>query len=278
MPALTLQALQTSGAVQHYLFPKGHYREGQGHIKFHFKNLTPPEQKNAILACINASSNAAFLIQGPAGSGKSFIAMEIIIFHAPLGRVLVTAPTNVAADELTMKLTKMAAEHLSDHNVKRLAPTTHISSICETSCFLDNSGQHRLPGPVEITEKTILVTTVATAGRLGFTKEGGIDFRLIVVDEAAFPLEYQLAGGILPLIGGCHPPRLVLLGDVHQICQRSPTQVASQWAANQSLFSRLLKSEAYQHERANKVILLNNHRNPKKIVDVMNKITSLKTS
>ena len=270
MLSLNLQALESSPTGMNYLFPGKHSRS-ETPVTF-LQNDLSHEQQQAVTAVRGASPKAPFLIQGPAGSGKSKIGVEITLQSARTGKVLVTTPTNVAADEMAKKIYETAKIHLPHLNVKRFSTTNHLGTDCETLCFLDTSGKHILPAPETLAKVDVLVSTVASAGRLGYTKSGPIKFELVVMDEAAFALEYAQVVGLLPLTQNCQP-RLVLLGDVYQISQKSWLPVAKKWETNRSLFCRLLNLEAYKEEDSNKFLLCSNHRNPPVIVKMINHIS-----
>ena len=202
------------------------------------------------------------------------VGSEIVLQFAQQkkGRILVLAPTNNAADRTAIKLKSLVTRHLPHLEVRRFSAENHLSSVCVEFCFLDGNQKHKMPACDIFTENIILVATVASAGRLGYTKSGAIRFSLILVDEAAYPLEYQISLGFMPLTQDKNRPHLVLLGDIHQISQQSWLSVAQDWPVNQSLFSRLMKHPVYNTDNCNKIILTENHRNPPRVIYLMNKI------
>ena len=269
---LTLQSLEASTSALSYLFPGPHTRKLMD-VNFYQKILSP-EQQLAVKAAMGADKTTPFLVQGPAGSGKSQVGIEIAMQTMAKmgGPILMTAPTNIAADELALKMKRMTEQHLPHLQVRRFSAENHSSALCPNLCFLDDKGKHKMPSCDVFTNSLVLVSTVASAGRLGYTKAGPIRFTSIIMDESGFPLEYQQSVGFVPLTQNGNQPRLVLLGDIYQISQKSWLNVAKQWTVNQSLFHRLMNLPVYNVDDCNKVVLNDNHRNPPRIVFIMNLI------
>ena len=208
------------------------------------RGLNPSQQ----LAVQGALTEKVTLIQGPPGSGKTYIACEIVAILCQWlatdaeNRILVTARTNVAVDTLTQRLLDRGIR------VIQLGCPENTNSPASLHHHLElkrlESGKNRIPNLVTA-QKDILkcaqvvATTCAGAGD-PLLKD--MAFHCIVIEEAEQVTE---PASLIPIVLGCQ--KLVLIGDPHQpspcplIGRRRPAQeiTDTRKEPHRSLFHRL---------------------------------------
>jgi regulator of nonsense transcripts 1 len=160
-------------------------------------------QKDAINHAVH---NVLTIIQGPPGTGKTTVAAHIIKLKLeldPEARILVTAPSNNASDNLAKMLhdikvdvVRVIGQHTRETTVPQLLSTARASK--------EHKREHKV-----ISEARVIVCTCAMAfcGRL---KKNHFDFTLI--DEATQATEPEV---LTTLVRGTK--QLVLVGDQKQL-------------------------------------------------------------
>lgn len=203
------------------------------------------------------------LIQGPPGTGKT-LTCATLVYHLSkmnLGKVLVTAPSNVAVDQLAVRIHRTGlkvvrlcaksreavpsvADYLYLHNQVKLLKVSiseelnKLLELKEEVGELSEKDEERLKQLVSLVESKIL----QSADVICTTCVGAMDkrlsrfrFRQVLVDEATQSTEPEC---LVPLVTGAK--QIVLVGD-H--CQLGPIIVCKK-AANaglgRSLFERLV--------------------------------------
>ncbi|ANQ07834.1 Regulator of nonsense transcripts [Plasmodium coatneyi] len=203
------------------------------------------------------------LIQGPPGTGKT-LTCATLVYHlskTKMGKVLVTAPSNVAVDQLSVRIHKTGlkvvrlcaksreyvpsiADYLYLHNQMKLLKSdigeelNKLLELKEEVGELSQKDERRLKKLIFFAEYKILVE----ADVICTTCVGAMDKRLkrfrfsqVLVDEATQSTEPEC---LVPLVTGAK--QIVLVGD-H--CQLGPIIVCKK-AANaglgKSLFERLV--------------------------------------
>jgi regulator of nonsense transcripts 1 len=217
-----------------------------------------------------ALQSPLFLIQGPPGTGKTVTSAAIVYHLANLkvGKVLVCAPSNIAADQLSEKIAKTGVkvvrlcaksresistrvEHLSLHNqIKTLNPREYrrlfeLMKMKEETLELkkeDHETYKKLKnkGESEVLSGAEVVVTTCIAS---FDKRlNNIRFPIVLVDEATQACESEC---LLPLLRGAK--HVILVGD-H--CQLGPVVLcknAAKAGLKISLFERLVKLKIKPH-------------------------------
>ena len=216
--------------------------------------------ESQIKALENIFKRPLNLIQGPPGTGKTFLASFIIynIFnmrkissenhHEP--RILICAPSNAAADNITsyllrinnvtgkkMKILRVYAktrEYLEiNEEIKQISLHKHIKDIFgEDLIFNDKS---------EIDDKTkeiienhdLVITTCSTSWD---SRIKNLNFPFVVIDEATQCCELE---SMIPIVHGCS--HLTLIGDQKQLGPVVFHPQAKQVGMNITLFERLIK-------------------------------------
>lgn len=212
-----------------------------------------------------------FLIQGPPGTGKTVTSAAIVyhLSHLKVGKVLVCAPSNIAADQLAEKISKTGVktirlcaksresistrvEHLSLHNqIKALNPNSKENKrLCELMKTkeegelkkedYDYYKKLKTKAESEVLNSSDVVVTTCIAS---FDKRlNNYRFPIVLVDEATQSCEGEC---LLPLLRGAK--HVILVGD-H--CQLGPVVLcknAAKAGLKMSLFERLIKLKIKPH-------------------------------
>ena len=226
-------------------------------------------QKEGIEKAINSP---LFLIQGPPGTGKTVTSAAIVYHLANLdvGKILVCAPSNIAADQLSEKIEKIGlkvvrvcaksresistrVEHLSLHNqLRKLEGKKEYKRFFEMLKKKEEEGNvlsnkdhekyKKLKKKAEeeiINECQVVVTTCISS----FDKRlNNFRFPIVLIDEATQACESEC---ILPLLHGAK--HAIIVGD-H--CQLGPVVLcknAAKAGLKMSLFERLVKLKIKPH-------------------------------
>jgi regulator of nonsense transcripts 1 len=217
-----------------------------------------------------ALSTRLFLIQGPPGTGKTVTSAGIVYHMAKLnvGKVLVCAPSNIAADQLSEKIARTGVkvvrlcaksresistrvEHLSLHNQIKQLPQKEYKRLIELmklkeEIFELKKDDHeyykklKKKAENEVLQHAEVVVTTCIAS---FDKRlGNQRFPIVLVDEATQACESEC---MLPLLKGAK--HVILVGD-H--CQLGPVVLcknAAKAGLKISLFERLIKLKIKPH-------------------------------
>ena len=226
-------------------------------------------QKEGIEKAINSQ---LFLIQGPPGTGKTVTSAAIVYHLAKLdvGKVLVCAPSNIAADQLSEKIEKIGlkvvrvcaksresistrVEHLSLHNqMRRLEGKKEYKKFFEMlktkeeeGNVLSNKDHEKYKKLKRKAEEEIINScqVVVTTCISSFDKRlNNFRFPIVLIDEATQACESEC---ILPLLHGAK--HAIIVGD-H--CQLGPVVLcknAAKAGLKMSLFERLVKLKIKPH-------------------------------
>ncbi|KAL7005337.1 ATP-dependent RNA helicase [Cystobasidiomycetes sp. EMM_F5] len=201
------------------------------------------------------------LIQGPPGTGKTVTSASIVYHLAKMnpGQVLVTAPSNVAVDQLTEKIHQTGLKVVRVTAKSREALDTSISFLTLHEQVANNdthpelqkliqlkteqgelssSDERKFKALTRACEKEILANAdviCATAVGCGDPRLSKIKFRTVLVDEATQATEPEC---MIPLTFGVK--QLVLVGDHSQLGPTIMSKKAARAGLNQSLFERLI--------------------------------------
>ena len=226
-------------------------------------------QKEGIEKAINSP---LFLIQGPPGTGKTVTSAAIVYHLAKLdvGKVLVCAPSNIAADQLSEKIEKIGlkvvrvcaksresistrVEHLSLHNqMRKLEGKKEYKKFFEMlktkeeeGNVLSNKDHEKYKKLKKKAEEEIINScqVVVTTCISSFDKRlNNFRFPIVLIDEATQACESEC---ILPLLHGAN--HAIIVGD-H--CQLGPVVLcknAAKAGLKMSLFERLVKLKIKPH-------------------------------
>ena len=182
-------------------------------------------QKEAIKTAVKQRLT---LIHGPPGTGKTHVACAIVeqFLHCcnPTSKVLVTAETNMAVDNLTRKLLQ------KDIKVVRVSSSlSHVSPDVRHSTLLQQIEQHRLEAGHDKSRKSFPERKVAneilkhaevvatTCTGAGDPLLESLSFQFVLIDEATLVIEPV---SLIPIALDCC--QLVLIGDPQQLAPSIP--------------------------------------------------------
>ncbi|KAL8148554.1 DNA polymerase alpha-associated DNA helicase A [Apium graveolens] len=234
-------------------------------------------QRKAIALGLN-KKRPMLIIQGPPGTGKTGLLKEIILLSVARGeRVLVTAPTNAAVDNMVEKLSDAGVDIVRVGNPARISSTVASKSLAEIVdfkledfreeferkksdlrkdlrlCLRDDSLAagirqllKQLGKALKKKEKETVRDILTSAQVVLTTNTGAADplirrldtFDLVVIDEAGQAIE---PSSWIPMLQG---KRTILAGDQ---CQLAPV-ILSRKASEGGLGISLLERAAKLHE------------------------------
>ena len=269
---LTLQSLKDFGENIQSLFPDYHVNTPANFLNF--LDLSK-DQLLCTTKILGAPRGIPFVLTGAAGTGKSRCAREIVLQIVNQGgKVLFTTPTNLAADDTTLKLEKDLQSLKSKRNIrlKRMCTvsTCHLPTFNQNLCFTSKEGKHTYPSDEDIAETDIIVATYMTAAKLGWGRPSA-EFECVVVEEAGFGMESSTIPAILPFVS--ESTLILVLGDLHQICAKPQSKTLRMTKGHNSLLSRLSNHTAYYAPDSNYHELTENHRNPPCVNKLLNIIS-----
>eukprot|EP00593_Proboscia_inermis_P016148 CAMPEP_0171319270 /NCGR_PEP_ID=MMETSP0816-20121228/95236_1 /TAXON_ID=420281 /ORGANISM="Proboscia inermis, Strain CCAP1064/1" /LENGTH=745 /DNA_ID=CAMNT_0011814771 /DNA_START=24 /DNA_END=2261 /DNA_ORIENTATION=+ len=231
--------------------------EGSG--DFEVPGLPPlnESQKEAVTSVLCRPMS---LIQGPPGTGKT-VTSATLVYHLTrqgMGQVLVTAPSNVAVDQLTEKIAATglrvvrlasktreqatsSVDHLCLHVMTPLAAGeefTKLQRLKDEIGELSERDQKKYRSLRYRTEREILQAAdviCCTCVGAGDPRLKNFRFRQVLIDEATQAVE---AEALIPITLGAK--QLVLVGDHCQLGPVVMCKTAAKAGLTQSLFERLV--------------------------------------
>jgi regulator of nonsense transcripts 1 len=214
-------------------------------------------QKEAVAAVLQRPVS---LIQGPPGTGKTVTSATLVYFLAKqgMGQVLVTAPSNVAVDQLTEKIaatglrvvrlasktreaTLSSVDHLCLHV---MTPLAGGDELCKLQRLKDEIGelserdQKKYRTLRNRTEREILQAAdviCCTCVGAGDPRLKNFRFRQVLIDEATQAIE---AEALIPITTGAK--QVIMVGDHCQLGPVVMCKSAAKAGLTQSLFERLV--------------------------------------
>ncbi|GAA6004625.1 uncharacterized protein JCM10292_005696 [Rhodotorula paludigena] len=211
-----------------------------------------PYQRDAVLAMYySTSGRAPFILYGPPGTGKTTTLIEAccqLLEYKPNARLLLTAPSNAAADILCERLAARAPS-LGPKKMLRLnAPSRFRSGVptsVEPFTFV-HARTFACPQVDDLRKFRVIVSTCYSASILsGVGLEGG-HFSHVFVDEAGQATEPE---AMLPLALAGENASVVLAGDPQQLGPIINSPVGNAFSRNVSLLERLMQLPNYADRR-----------------------------
>ena len=158
------------------------------------------------------------LIHGPPGTGKTLLACQIVnLFCKQLQdkeRILVTAETNMAVDNLTRKLLEHNIKVVRVGRLDLISDDIHHVTL-EQHKELSKDGSPKFVTKTVLRSVQVIATTCTGAGDLAIKE---FCFPYVIIDEATQVTE---PNSLVPLMNNCQ--QLTLIGDPAQL---SPTLLA----------------------------------------------------
>uniref|UniRef100_A0A7S1ZIU5 Upf1 domain-containing protein n=1 Tax=Ditylum brightwellii TaxID=49249 RepID=A0A7S1ZIU5_9STRA len=220
----------------------------------------PPLNESQMEAVAAVLQRPMSLIQGPPGTGKT-VTSATLVYHLTrqgMGQVLVTAPSNVAVDQLTEKIaatglrvvrlasktreaTLSSVDHLCLHVMTPLAAGDEFSKLQRLKDEvgeLSERDQKKYRTLRSRTEREILQAAdviCCTCVGAGDPRLKNFRFRQVLIDEATQAVE---AEALIPIALGAK--QIVLVGDHCQLGPVVMCKAAAKAGLTQSLFERLV--------------------------------------
>lgn len=220
----------------------------------------PPLNESQREAVANVLQRPLSLIQGPPGTGKT-VTSATLVYHLTkqgMGQVLVTAPSNVAVDQLTEKIaatglrvvrlasktreaTSSSVDHLCLHVMTPLAAGDEfqkLQRLKDEIGDLTERDQKKYRSLRNRTEREILQAAdviCCTCVGAGDPRLKNFRFRQVLIDEATQAIE---AEALIPIAMGAK--QIVLVGDHCQLGPVVMCKTAAKAGLTQSLFERLV--------------------------------------
>lgn len=220
----------------------------------------PPLNESQAQAVTAVLQRPMSLIQGPPGTGKT-VTSATLVYHLTkqnMGQVLVTAPSNVAVDQLTEKIaatglrvvrlasktreaTSSSVDHLCLHIMTPLAAGDEFSKLQRLKDEigeLTERDSKKYRSLLYRTEREILQAAdviCCTCVGAGDPRLKNFRFRQVLIDEATQAIE---AEALIPISLGAK--QVVMVGDHCQLGPVVMCKAAAKAGLTQSLFERLV--------------------------------------
>lgn len=234
-----------------------------------FENPLNLHQKRAVGDIVNSlHGSAPYIIEGPAGTGKTMVVCEAIIqvFRAYGGKcdktILVCAPSDAACDVLASRL----LPHLPKESLLRInwwsrklaSVKPELLSSCPMS---ETGGMFIIPGVDKLREARVIVCQcfvaecLELAGPTGWTRNC---VSHVFIDETSQAMECEALVPLLKLSDECS---IVLAGDTKQLSSSIRSPVAASMGLGLSIQERLLQLPLYRYgDYCTITRLVNNYR------------------
>jgi regulator of nonsense transcripts 1 len=220
----------------------------------------PPLNDSQIAAVASVIQRPLSLIQGPPGTGKT-VTSATLVYHLTrqnMGQVLVTAPSNVAVDQLTEKIaasglrvvrlasktreaTSSSVDHLCLHVMTPLAAGDEFNKLQRLKDEigeLTDRDQKKYRSLRNRTEREILQAAdviCCTCVGAGDPRLKNFRFRQVLIDEATQAIE---AEALIPICKGAK--QVVFVGDHCQLGPVVMCKAAAKAGLTLSMFERLV--------------------------------------
>jgi len=220
----------------------------------------PPLNSSQVEAVAAVLQRPMSLIQGPPGTGKT-VTSATLVYHLTkqgMGQVLVTAPSNVAVDQLTEKIAATGLRVVRLASKTREAACSSVDHLClhvmtplvagdefnKLQRLKDEVGelterdQKKYRSLRMRTEREILQAAdviCCTCVGAGDPRLKNFRFRQVLIDEATQAVE---AEALIPIALGAK--QIVLVGDHCQLGPVVMCKAAAKAGLTQSLFERLV--------------------------------------
>lgn len=217
---------------------------------FESKIQTNEEQQQAVKHIVaETSAPYPYLLFGPPGTGKTLTIVEAILQlwkQKPYSRILVAAPSNSAANEITRRLIhhRVPQKDLFRMISVSFEPRNIPDDLKTYSNYKDK--EFFFPAIKVLESYRILVVTLTAAAKLVF---GGVTpgrFQYIFIDESGHCTEPQVLIPLAGIITNENSSRLlgkiILAGDPEQLGPIIHSKLALQQGLNTSMLERLMKS------------------------------------
>lgn len=237
------------------------------------------EQQKAIKDIIFGSAYPSpYILIGPPGTGKTTVIVEAIsqIYKLqPEARILLTAPSNFACDEITTRLML----YIPSSEIYRMYSKSfekRIDDIDDNLILVSNlvNGAYEQSSMNLLKKYRIVVCTLVTAGRLALRYAEKNSFNYIFIDECASASEQS---ALIPISGLVSfkeegSTNIILAGDPKQLNHIIHCPFNADSVMKISLIERLSQEKIYHENPCTTTRLVDNYRSHKSILEIYNKI------
>jgi helicase MOV-10 len=214
-------------------------------------------QMTAINHIVNRTSlPLPYIVFGPAGTGKTSTLVEAIaqiVKLQPTARILVTANSNAACDEIGERLLKFVPRYkmyrLYSPSFDISFPDRHMRLSSDLKPISNIKGEfNEYPSYEELYSYNVVISTLVNCGRLITASVVQSHFNYIFIDECASTVEPI---SIIPiaLLGtskGCINAQVILAGDHKQLQGMVHAYFNEKQGFGISLMERVMMLEKYQ--------------------------------
>lgn len=245
------------------------------------------KQQQAIFHIISETSRPyPYLIFGPPGTGKTITVVEAILQIRklkPEAKILVSAPTNSAADEIAKRLIGFSKAV----NMFRYVAASYPYDLIDVNVkpYSNCRDSFYYPDMKEILNYSVVITTLITAFRLVNGGTPPKHFSYVFIDESGQATETET---LIPIVGiltneqnkGLIHGQVVLAGDPQQLGPVIHSSKAKDYGFGISMLERLMthctsykrneNSDSYDSNVLTK--LINSYRSHPAILNLPNKL------
>ncbi len=161
-----------------------------------------------------------------------------LVSPRPYGRVLITAPSNAACDEISLRILRRGildgfGRPTKDIKFVRVGEMLAMNKIVAKHCSLESLRKKSVNSSFQLKDADIICCTLSSCGRSDLHEAG--NFTIAIVDESTQATESDVL--LLMTLGF---QKLVLVGDDKQLRPTIISSVAATTGLNISLFERLM--------------------------------------
>ncbi|XP_055384568.1 putative helicase mov-10-B.1 isoform X2 [Condylostylus longicornis] len=256
-----IEVIEKNSQLKSYLFPKVSISNTAGILSLDIINKSVeknPEQKQAVLNIVNGVKDLPYIIVGPPGTGKTTTIVESILQvklnHPKECRIIVTAGSNAACDEIGKRLVKLIESTPRIRHIKVLrlyAKSVEVRSenIDENLIAVSNLvyGDHFYPSLETIGLYHVVISTLSVLGRLTSSGMPTNFFSYCFIDECAASTEPE----VLVAVSAVYHSKIniVVAGDPKQLGPILKSDTAAEFGLKFSFMERLLDTDCYQDTR-----------------------------
>ncbi|XP_042861099.1 putative helicase mov-10-B.1 [Penaeus japonicus] len=272
--------------MMHFVFPtpsRAQVDPVQNILLFNRRLEENQEQLEAVQNIISGTSKPApYIVFGPPGTGKTVTVVEAIkqIYkREPHSRILVSAPSNAACDNITTRL----LEHISMRHIFRMhSKSREICSIpLDVKRVSNIAGQEvYFPSSERLLEYRVVICTLVAAAKIASAALPPGSISYVFLEECGQAMEPEALVGVCGVLGS--DGQLVLSGDPHQLgpvirntlCYSDGFLFRGN-GLDKSYLERLMELEMYQPVPGNRRVvtkLLKNYRSHEEILRLPNEM------
>ncbi|XP_073813654.1 uncharacterized protein isoform X2 [Musca autumnalis] len=214
-----------------------------------------PEQLQAVRnISVGPRNDATYIIFGPPGTGKTTTLVEAVLQVLNRNsntKILITASSNSACDELALRLCKVLPDIDLPRTIVRIySKSSEVRMETIDDLLLDHSNMYSTqfyPAIDILHQYRIVICTMSIVAKLatgGFGRLGGTKFSHMFIDEVAASTECEALSAMSVIL--CPETCLIIAGDHKQLGPILQSKLAEQLQLGVSLMERLLKYDCYR--------------------------------